>query len=68
MRGHVFAPGDPDFAEAGHVFNPRFDHIGPAAVGRPVDELWAYALSVLDAYAVGAPAPEPSRRGAFWKR
>jgi FAD/FMN-containing dehydrogenase len=37
IRGHVFAPGNPGFTAAAHVFDPRFDHILPSAVARPVD-------------------------------
>jgi FAD/FMN-containing dehydrogenase len=37
IRGHVFKPGQPGFAPAAHVFNPRFDHVLPDAVARPVD-------------------------------
>jgi FAD/FMN-containing dehydrogenase len=37
IRGHVFARGQPGFAQAAHVFNPRFDHVLPDAVARPVD-------------------------------
>ncbi len=44
IRGHVFAPGQPGFDAAAHVFNPRFDYVLPQAVARPVD-----ALDVRDA-------------------
>ncbi|MEA2147581.1 MAG: hypothetical protein QOG59_3168 [Solirubrobacteraceae bacterium] len=37
IRGHVFAPGQPGFKAAAHVFNPRFDHVVPSAVARPLD-------------------------------
>ncbi len=37
IRGHVFEPGDAGFEAAAHVFNPRFDHVRPSAVARPVD-------------------------------
>jgi FAD/FMN-containing dehydrogenase len=37
IRGHVFERGGPGFAEAAHVFNPRFDQVLPDAVARPVD-------------------------------
>ncbi len=37
IRGHVFTPGHPGFTAAAHVFDPRFDHILPSAVARPVD-------------------------------
>jgi FAD/FMN-containing dehydrogenase len=37
IRGHVFMRGQPGFAEAAQVFNPRFDHLLPDAVARPVD-------------------------------
>ncbi len=39
IRGHVFHRGDPGFEGAAHVFNPRFDHVLPTAVARPVDGL-----------------------------
>jgi FAD/FMN-containing dehydrogenase len=35
----VFAPGEPGFDAAAHVFNPRFDHVLPDAVARPLDTL-----------------------------
>ena len=37
IAGHVFERGQPGFAQAAHVFNPRFDHVLPDAVARPVD-------------------------------
>jgi FAD/FMN-containing dehydrogenase len=37
IRGHVFERGAPGFASAAHVFDPRFDHVLPDAVARPVD-------------------------------
>ncbi len=37
IRGHVFAPGQPGFERAAHVFNPRFDTVLPLAVARPLD-------------------------------
>jgi len=37
IRGHVFTRGQPGFAQAAHLFNPRFDHVLPDAVARPVD-------------------------------
>jgi len=37
IRGHVFTRGQPGFAQAAHVFNPRFDHVLPDAVARPLD-------------------------------
>jgi FAD/FMN-containing dehydrogenase len=37
IRGHVFERGRPGFARAAHVFNPRFDHVLPDLVARPVD-------------------------------
>lgn len=37
IRGHVFEPGDPGFQAAAHVFNPRFDHVLPSAVARPIN-------------------------------
>ena len=37
IRGHVFERGKPGFDAAAHVFNPRFDHVLPSAVARPVD-------------------------------
>lgn len=37
IRGHVFKPGDPGFQRAAHVFNPRFDHVLPSAVARPIN-------------------------------
>jgi FAD/FMN-containing dehydrogenase len=39
IRGHVFTRGQPGFAQAAHVFNPRFDHVLPDAVARPLDEI-----------------------------
>src|ERR1700735_1962533 len=37
IRGHVFTRGQTGFAQAAHVFDPRFDHVLPDAVARPVD-------------------------------
>jgi FAD/FMN-containing dehydrogenase len=37
IRGHVFSRGETGFAQAAHVFDPRFDHVLPDAVARPVD-------------------------------
>jgi FAD/FMN-containing dehydrogenase len=37
IRGHVFNRGQTGFVPAAHVFNPRFDHLLPDAVARPVD-------------------------------
>jgi FAD/FMN-containing dehydrogenase len=37
IRGHVFERGAPGFETAAHVFDPRFDHVLPDAVARPVD-------------------------------
>jgi FAD/FMN-containing dehydrogenase len=37
IRGHVFERGAPGFEAAAHVFDPRFDHVLPDAVARPVD-------------------------------
>ena len=37
IRGHVFAPGQPGFEQASHVFNPRFDRFLPQALARPID-------------------------------
>src|ERR1700679_175322 len=37
IRGHVFNRGQTGFVPAGYVFNPRFDHVLPDAVARPVD-------------------------------
>jgi len=37
IRGHVFTRGQPGFAQAAHVFNPRFDDVLPDAVARPVN-------------------------------
>ena len=37
IRGHVFERGQPGFTAAAHVYNPRFDHVLPTAVARPVD-------------------------------
>ena len=37
IHGHVFNPGDPGFQRAAHVFNPRFDHVLPTAVARPIN-------------------------------
>jgi FAD/FMN-containing dehydrogenase len=37
IRGHVFTRGQPGFAQAARVFNPRFDQVRPDAVARPVD-------------------------------
>jgi FAD/FMN-containing dehydrogenase len=35
----VFEPGQPDFAGAAQLFNPRFDGVLPSAVARPIDGL-----------------------------
>ena len=37
IRGHVFERGAPGFEAAAHVYDPRFDHVLPDAVARPVD-------------------------------
>src|ERR1700733_13456787 len=37
IRGQVFTRGQTGFAQAAHVFNPRFDHVLPDTVARPVD-------------------------------
>jgi FAD/FMN-containing dehydrogenase len=37
IRGHVFTRGQTGFAPAAHIFDPRFDHVLPDAVARPVD-------------------------------
>src|ERR1700759_3602606 len=37
IRGHVLRRGGPGFEPAAHVFNPRFDHVLPDAVARPID-------------------------------
>ncbi len=37
IKGHVFERGAPGFEAAAHVFDPRFDHVLPDAVARPVD-------------------------------
>jgi hypothetical protein len=37
IRGHVFERGATGFAAAAQVFDPRFDHVQPDAVARPVD-------------------------------
>jgi hypothetical protein len=37
IRGRVFERGAPGFEAAAHVFDPRFDHVRPDAVSRPVD-------------------------------
>lgn len=37
IRGNVFMPGQAGFNTASHVFNPRFDHVLPTAVARPID-------------------------------
>src|ERR1700743_3447223 len=37
IRGHVFERGAPGCTPAAHVFDPRFDHVLPDAVARPVD-------------------------------
>ena len=60
IRGHVFAPGQPGFSAAAHVFNPRFDHILPSAVARPID-----ALDVCNAvrYLVSKGIPMRARSG-----
>jgi FAD/FMN-containing dehydrogenase len=60
IRGHVFHHGDPGFEAAAHVFNPRFDHVLPEAVARPVD-----GLDVRDAirYTVAHSTPVRARSG-----
>ena len=60
IRGHVFHRGDPGFEGAAHVFNPRFDHVLPTAVARPVD-----GLDVRDAirYTVAHHTPVRARSG-----
>jgi FAD/FMN-containing dehydrogenase len=60
IRGHVFHRGDPGFEGAAHVFNPRFDHVPPTAVARPVD-----GLDVRDAvrYTVAHHTPVRARSG-----
>jgi Ca-activated chloride channel family protein len=42
----------------------------PEAIrARPFEQLWAYALEVLDAVAGGAPGPgQPGRGSSFWRR
>ena len=37
IRGRVFEPGSPGFAQAAHVYNERFDSVLPSAVARPVN-------------------------------
>jgi hypothetical protein len=37
IRGHVFERGAAGFTQAAHVFDPRFDHVLPDAVARPLD-------------------------------
>ncbi len=37
IRGHVFQAGDPGFQRVAQVFNPRFDHVLPSAVARPIN-------------------------------
>jgi hypothetical protein len=39
IRGHVFERGDPGFAAAAEIFNPRFDGVHPTAVARPIDSI-----------------------------
>jgi FAD binding domain/Berberine and berberine like len=39
IRGRVFERGAAGFQAAAHVFDPRFDHVLPDAVARPVDGL-----------------------------
>jgi FAD/FMN-containing dehydrogenase len=53
IRGHVFTRGAPGFTGAAHIYNPRFDHVLPDAVARPVDGIdvrdavrWAVARGV----------------------
>ena len=60
IRGHVFHRGDPGFEGAAHVFNPRFDHVLPTAVARPVD-----GQDVRDAirYTVAHSTPVRARSG-----
>ncbi len=36
IRGHVFAPGQPGFVPASHVYNEAFDYVKPFAVARPI--------------------------------
>lgn len=44
IRGHVFAPGQPGYLDAAHVYNTRFNGARPIAVARPLD-----AIDVRDA-------------------
>jgi FAD/FMN-containing dehydrogenase len=37
IRGPVYTRGQPGFAQAAQVFNPRFDHLLPDAVAQPVN-------------------------------
>jgi FAD/FMN-containing dehydrogenase len=37
IRGQVIERGDPGFATAAHVYDPRFDNILPTAIARPID-------------------------------
>ncbi|MBV8991057.1 MAG: FAD-dependent oxidoreductase [Solirubrobacterales bacterium] len=37
IRGHVFERGQPGYAAAAQVYNPRFDGVLPNAVARPLD-------------------------------
>lgn len=37
IKGHVFRPSDPGFAEVARVFNTRFDQVTPHAVARPIN-------------------------------
>ncbi len=37
IRGHVFERGEPGYAAAAQLYNPRFDSVLPNAVARPVD-------------------------------
>jgi FAD/FMN-containing dehydrogenase len=37
IRGHVFERGAPGFQAAARVYDPRFDHLLPNAVARPLD-------------------------------
>jgi FAD/FMN-containing dehydrogenase len=39
IRGHVFQRGQPGFPSVAHVYDPRFDHVLPTAVARPVDSI-----------------------------
>lgn len=60
MRGHVFTRRTPGFAAAAHVYNQRFDHVVPFAVGRPVD---APDVAAAVRWAVGHDVPLRARSG-----